>query len=36
MEGDGSDNEGKNDFNPEEEIGIIPSVKVCIGYLTIG
>jgi hypothetical protein len=28
MEGDGSDNEGKNDFNPEEEIGIIPTAKV--------
>jgi hypothetical protein len=29
MEGDNSDTEGKNDnFNPEEEIGITPSVKV--------
>jgi hypothetical protein len=28
MEGDGSDNEGKNDFNPEEEIGIVATAKV--------
>jgi hypothetical protein len=28
MEGNDSGDEGKNDFNPEEEIGIIPTVKV--------
>lgn len=28
MEGNDSGDEGKNDFNPEEEIGITPSVKV--------
>lgn len=28
MDGDGSGDEGKNDFNPEEEIGIVATAKV--------
>jgi hypothetical protein len=30
MEGEGSGDEGKNDFNPEEEIGIVSTAKVII------
>jgi hypothetical protein len=30
MDGDGSGDEGKNDFNPEEEIGIVATAKVII------
>ncbi len=33
MEGDGSGDEGKNDFNPEEEIGIVATAAKVLAII---